>query len=48
MSRNTPLTSTAGLLSNAVFISYIIESIWAILESPGKKPDCEEVKSLLL
>ena len=46
MSRNAPLTSTAGLLSNA--ISYIIESTWAILESPGKKPDCEEVKSLLL
>ena len=44
MSRNTPLTSTVGLLSNAVCISCIIESSWAIHESPGRKPDCEEIK----
>ena len=29
-------------------ISCIIESSWAIHESPGEKPDCEKVKSLLL
>ena len=48
MSRNTPLTSTVGLLLNAVCLSYIIDSSWAIRESPGRKPDSEEVKSLLL
>ena len=48
MSRNKPLTSPVGLLSNAVCISYIIESSWAIHESPARKRDCEEVKSLLL
>ena len=45
MSRNTALTSKFGLLSNAGCISCIIESTWAIHESPGRKP---EVKSLLL
>ena len=29
MSRNTPLTSTVGLLSNAVCVSCIIENGWA-------------------
>ena len=48
MSRNTPLTSTVGLLSNAVCISYVIESSCAIHESPGRKPNCEEERSLLL
>ena len=48
MSRNTPLTSTVGLLSNAVCISCMIEISWAIHESPGRKPNCEEVKSSLL
>ena len=48
MSRNTPLSSTVGLLSNAVCVSCIIESSWAIHESPGRKPDCEEVKRFLL
>ena len=45
MSRNTALTSKFGLLSNAGCISCIIESTWAIHESPGRKP---EAKSLLL
>ena len=35
----TPLTSTVELLSKAVCISCIIDSNWAILESPGRKPD---------
>ena len=48
MSRNRRLTSPVGLLSNAVCISCIIESSWAMHESPGRKPDCEELKSLLL
>ena len=37
-----------SLISNAVCISCIIESSWAIHESPGRKPDREEAKSLLL
>ena len=45
MSRSTPLTSTVVLLSSAVCISCIIESSWALHESPGRKPDCERVKS---
>ena len=48
MSRNTPLTSTVGLLSNAVCISCITESSWAIHESRDRKPDSEEVKKFLL
>ena len=48
MSRNRRLTSAVGLLSNAVCISCIIESSWAMHESSGRKPDCEELKSLLL
>ena len=48
MPRNTPRTSTVGLLSNAVCMPCIIESGWTIHESPGRKPDCEEVKSFLL
>ena len=48
MSRNTPLTSTVGLLSNALYISCITESSCAVHESLGRKLDCEEVKSLLL
>ena len=45
MSRNTPLTSIVGLLSNAVYISLQLR---AIHESPGRKPDCKEIKSLFL
>ena len=48
MSRKTLLISTVGLLSKAVCISCIVDSNWAILESPGRKPDWECVKSLLL
>ena len=48
MSRNRRLTSAVGLLSNAVCISCTIESSWAMHESSGRKPDCEELKSLLL
>ena len=47
MSRNTPLTTTTGLLSKAVCISCIIDSTCAIHESPGRKPDRENVKGLL-
>ena len=39
MSRNTPLTSTAGLLSKAVCISCIIDSSCAMHESPRRKTD---------
>ena len=48
LSRNTPLTSIIRLLSNAVCISSIIESNWTIHKPPGRKPDCEECKGLLL
>ena len=47
MSINTPLALTVALLSKAVCISCIIECSWAIHESPGKKPDCEEVKRVV-
>ena len=43
MSRNTPLISAVGLLSNVACISCLIDSRWAINESPGGKSDCEEV-----
>ena len=46
--KKTPLASTVDLLSNAVCMLCIIESCWAIHESSGRNPDCEEVKSLLL
>ena len=48
MSRKTPLTSTVGFSSNAVCISWIIDSSWAMHESPGRNPDWEGGKSLLL
>ena len=48
MSKNTPLTSVRGLLSKLVCISWTIDKSWAIHESPGRKPDCQGVKSLLL
>ena len=48
MSRKTHLTSTTELLLTAVCMSYIIDSKWAILESPGRKPDWEGMKSLLI
>ena len=48
MSRKTPLTSTVRSSSNAVCISRIIDDSWAIHESPGRNPDREGVKSLLL
>ena len=48
MSKKTPLTSTVGFSSKAVWISWIIDNNWAIHESPGGKPDWESVKSLLL
>ena len=44
----TPLTSAVGLLSKAVCISCIIDSNWALHESPGRKPEWEGVKSLLV
>ena len=48
ISKKTPLTSTVWFSSNAVCISWIFDSNWAIHESPGRKPDWEDVKSLLL
>ena len=39
MSRKIPFTSTVELLSKGVCVSDIIDSDWAILESPGRKPD---------
>ena len=48
ISQKTSLTSTIGLLSNAIDILCIIDSNWAIHESPGRKNDWESVKNLLL
>ena len=46
-SKTIPLTSTVGLSSKADCISCIMDSSWAIHESPGRKPDWECVKKLL-
>ena len=43
-----PLISAIELLPNVIYISRIIGSDWKIHESPGRKPDWEGVKSLLL
>ena len=48
ISKKTPLTSTVGFSSKAVWISWIIDNNWAIHESPGGKAHWESVKSLLL
>ena len=48
MSKSTPPTSTWGLLSKLICISWIIDKSWAIHEFPGRKSDCKGVKSLLL
>ena len=48
ISKTTPLTSTVGCLSKAVWISWIIDNNWAIYESTERKPYWEGVKSLLL
>ena len=42
------LISRVSLLLNAVCISCIIDRSWAIHESTGRRPDCEEVQSSLL
>ena len=42
-----PLTSTVGLSSKADCISCIMDSSWAMHESPGRKPDWEGVKTFL-
>ena len=47
MSKEIPLTSIVGLSSKADCISCIMDSSWAMHESPGRKPDSEGVKSLL-
>ena len=47
MSKKIPLTWTVGLSSKADCISCIMDSSWAMHESPGRKPDWEGVKSLL-
>ena len=47
MSKKIPLTSTFEISSKADCISCIMDSSWAMHESPGRKPDSEGVKSLL-
>ena len=47
MSKMIPFTLTVGLSSKADCISCIIDSSWAMHESPGRKPDWEGIKSLL-
>ena len=46
ISKKTPLTSTAGFSSKAVWVLWIIDNNWAMHESSGRKPDWEGVKSL--
>ena len=48
ISKKTPLISTIRFSSKAVWISGIIDNNWEMQESPGRKPDWEGVKSLLL
>ena len=48
VSKKTPLTSTVGFSSKVVWISWIIDTNWKMHESPGRKPDWEGPKSLLL
>ena len=48
ISKKTPLTSTVGFSSKAVWISWIIDNNWAIHKSPGREPDSEGVKSITL
>ena len=48
ISKKTPLTSTSGISSNSVCISWIIDNKWTIHESPRTKPVRKGVKSLLL
>ena len=48
VSKKTPHTLTVGFSSTAVWISWINYNNWAIHESPGRKPDCEGLKCLLL
>ena len=47
ISKKTSLISAVGL-PKAVYISWTIDNSWAVHESPGNKPECEEIKSLLL
>ena len=48
ISKKTPLTSMVGFSSKAIWVSWIIDNNWAILESPRGKPDWQGVKILLL
>ena len=47
MSKKFPLTSIVGLSSKADRIACIMDSSWAMHESPGIKLDWEGVQSLL-
>ena len=42
MSKKIPLTWTVGLSSKADCISCIMDSSWAMHESPGRKPDWDK------
>ena len=48
ISKKTPLTSMVGFSSKAIWVLWIIDNNWAILESPRGKPDWQGVKILLL
>ena len=47
MPKKNPLTLTVGFSSKVDCISCTMDSSWAMYESPGRKHDWEDVKSLL-
>ena len=47
MSQKIPLISAVVFSSKADCISCIMDSSWAMHESPGRKPDWEGAKGLL-
>ena len=47
MPKKIPITLAVGLSSKADCISRIMDSNWAMPESPGNKPNWEGVKGLL-
>ena len=48
ISKKTLLTSMVGFSSKTIWVSWIIDNYWAILESPGGKPDWQGVEILVL
>ena len=48
VSRNTPLTSSGGLQSNDMWISWVIDSSCETQESPGIKLDWKYVNNWFL